>query len=437
MSATHAHRGTARPAGSAGSALRALGARNFRLLWLGQLASFSGSWMQAVAQGCVVLSLTRSPLALGLLTVMQFAPALLLSLAGGVLADRLPKRRLAMALQSVMLAQSAVLALLVTTGWLELWHLYLLAALTGCAGAVEIPTRQALASELVEPELLPNALALNQMAATLAQIVGPLAGSLLARQVGPAACFWLNAASFATLLASLTLMRSTRGGTTAAAAHAQRSLRADLTAGLRHAVRTPEVALALLLTGVLGTFGYIFSLVLPLVARDLLHTDPSASGLLTATIGAGSLAASLVLARRDWATPRAVLTGAGGFSLLLLATARLPGWELTLPLLAGVGVFSVLFLTASSTVIQTATPPELRGRVMSIASLLSLGAKPLGALLIGAIAGRFGVQTALSVAALLCGAGTLGGFALLARYQAAPAGRVEPATTRPRVAPAV
>jgi MFS family permease len=437
MSATHAHRGSARPAGSTGSALRALRTRNFRLLWLGQLTSFSGSWMQAVAQGCVILSLTRSPLALGLLTVTQFAPALLLSLAGGVLADRLPKRRFALGLQSVMLAQAAVLALLVTTGRLELWHLYLLAALTGCASAIEIPTRQALVSELVEPELLPNALALNQMAATLAQIAGPLLGSLLAREVGPAACFWLNTASFSALLGSLVLMHSVQSAAPAQAAPERRSLRADLVAGLRHAARTPEVALALLLTGVLGTFGYIFSLVLPLVARDLLHTDPSASGLLTATIGAGSLAASLVLARHDWATPRAVLAGAGGFSLLLLATARLPGWGLTLPLLAGVGVFSVLFLTASSTVIQTATPPELRGRVMSIASLLSLGAKPLGALLIGAIAGRFGVQTALSAAALLCGAGTLVGLVFLVRRQATPVRRTEPAAARPRVAPAV
>ena len=133
MSSAQTLRGAARPAGSAGSALRV---RDFRLLWLGQVASFSGSWMQAVAQGCVILSLTRSPLALGLLTVTQFAPALLLSLFGGVLADRLPKRRLVIALQGAMLAQTVLLALLVTSGRLELWHLYLLAALAGCAGAL-------------------------------------------------------------------------------------------------------------------------------------------------------------------------------------------------------------------------------------------------------------------------------------------------------------
>ena len=425
----------ARPARPGGAAWRVLRTPSFRLLWLGQLASFSGSWMQGVAQATVVLQLTRSPLALAMLTLVQFAPALLLSLIGGVLADRLPKRRLVIALQWVMLAQTVALALLVTSGWLALWHMYALGALLGCAGALEIPARQSLMPELVEPELLPSAVSLNQTAGTIAQIAGPLMGSLLAQQLGAAACYWLNAASFAAMLASLMLLRPLRSVAPKPASE-RAGLRAELGAGLRHALHTPEVALALLLTGVLGTFGYIFSLILPLMARDLLGAAPSSAGLLTATIGAGSLGATLLLAGRERATPRTVLLGAGGFSLLLLATARLPGWYLTLPLLLGVGAFSALFLTTSTTCIQLTTPPELRGRVMSIASLLALGAKPLGALLIASLASRFGVQTAVTVAALLCGAGTVGGlFYLVSTTRTARAATAR-AAVRARLQPA-
>lgn len=369
---------TGRPASPLGPMARALAVPAFRRIWLGQLVSFVGSWMQAVAQATLVLQLTDSPLALGILTTLQFAPALLLSLVGGVLADRLPKRRLVLITQSVMLGEAVVLALLTTLGQLELVHLYIFAAVLGCATAIDLPARQTLIGELVAPETLPTVATLNHTAFTLAQIVGPLLAGALGGSVGPAACFWLNAASFGALISGVLLIRPHDRIAEEPPKTAVGGMAAQLRAGIGHALRTPEVALVLLLTAVLSTFGYNFTVVLPLVARDVLHAQASSAGMLLAAVGAGSLLAALALAGRERASAGRLLAGAAGFSALLLAAAQMEGWVSTVALLVGVGICSTVFLTTATVCLQAATPPHLRGRVMSLSALVSLGTKPLG-----------------------------------------------------------
>ncbi len=203
MASTQRNRHVAVGRAAVGSTFRALRVRNYRLYYIGQLVSLSGSWMQRVAQAWLVLKLTDSPLALGTVTLLQFAPVTLLSLYGGVVADRVEKRRLLSVTQAVQMIQAGVLAALTASGQVQLWHVYVLAVVLGLSQVFDAPARQAMMAELVEPEDLPNAVALNSSLFNIARIIGPaLAGGAIA-VVGMAACFWLNAASYVAVLAAL------------------------------------------------------------------------------------------------------------------------------------------------------------------------------------------------------------------------------------------
>ncbi len=395
---------------------RALRIRNYRLFWTGQVVSVTGTWMQRIAQAWLVLKITNSPLALGTVTTIQFAPILIFSLFGGVLADRVPKRRLLVITQSVMATQALIFALLVSTGLIQLVHIYILAAILGTANAVDNPTRQAFVVELVGPDDVGNAVALNSTQFNVARLVGPALGGLTIAAIGMAGCFYLNAASYAAVIGALLMMRPRDFFNVAqpARGHVIR----QIGEGLRYAVTTPDIALVVLLMAALGTFGYNFTVILPLIARYVLRSGPVGFGALTSAMGVGSLVSALGIAYSGRATRRTLLVGASTFSVLLLAVALSRWWITTVPLVALLGVASIIFTATANTRLQLVAPARLRGRVMSIYSLLFAGTTPIGSLILGALADRGGVQLAVGEMAAVCIAGVIAGLLYMQRTRA-------------------
>jgi len=364
-----------------------------------------GTWMQRVAQAWLVLQITDSPLALGTIATVQFSPVLVFSLFGGVLADRMPKRRLLVITQSVMAVQALIFAVLTSTGLITLPEIYILAAVLGIAAALDTPTRQAFIVEMVGPEDLANAVGLNSTQFNTARIVGPALGGAIVGWVGVAACYWLNAVSFAAVIGGLLLMRPSEFYEAGRAAKG--TVLKQIHEGLRYAVTTPDIALVVLLVGVIGTLGYNFTVVLPLMARYVLHWGPEGFGVLTSAMGVGSLVAALGVAYNGRPSRRTLLLGAAGFSALFFALGVSRWGFVSIPLLVALGVASIIFTSTAQTRLQLVSPPELRGRVMSIYSLLFMGTTPIGGLIIGVLAEHGGVRLMVVELAALCGLGVL------------------------------
>lgn len=383
---------------------RALAIRNYRLYWFGQLISQAGSWMQTTAQAWLVLQLTQSPLALGTVTALQFLPIMLLSLLGGAIGDRLPKHRLIMMTQTAALIQALLFAFLVSTGLVQLWHVYVLATLQGIINAIDNPVRQAFAMELVGRERLVNAVALNSMLFNGARIIGPaLAGLIIARAGNPLAgigvVLYINAISFVAVLIGLLLMNRSEF---IAIAPRPGHMGRDLLEGLRYVWRTPAVLLVMIVVAAIGTFGYNFSVVLPLLSAFVLHTDAAGFGGLSAFLGVGSLVGALATAYAGQVSLRRLLLGSASFGVLLAAVALSSNYYLSGALLVALGLAGILFSTSANTLIQLTTPDELRGRVLGLYMLLFAGSTPIGGMFIGSLSSRIGVPETLLLCALLC-----------------------------------
>lgn len=404
------------PAGLA-RGFSALHVRNYRLYWFGQIISQTGSWMQSTAQAWLVLQLTQSPFALGLVTTLQFLPIMLLSLFSGVIADRLPKHKLIIATQTAAMALAAIFGVLVGTGAIQLWHIYVLALLQGIVNAVDNPARQAFAVELVGREQLVNAIALNSMLFNAARIVGPALAGLLIAQFGIAPVLYINAISFLAVLAGLMMMNRSEFVTSAALQ--QGSMTQRLREGLSYAWRTPTVLLVLMVVAAIGTFGYNFSVALPLIAGFVLHTDAAQFGMLSAFLGIGSLAGAVTTAYIREITIRRLLLASACFSVLLAGVALSPVFALSSALLVALGFAGISFATTANSLLQLNVPDELRGRVMSLYMLLFAGSTPIGGLLIGSVSDVLGVSAALLICATLCLLGV--GGALLYRRATAVA----------------
>jgi MFS family permease len=398
---------------------RALRHRDFRLFWLGQVVSNTGTWMQSIAQAWLILKLTDSPLALGTLTMLQALPVLLLGLFGGVIADRFPKRKLLLFTQGVMFAQALALGILTYTEQIQIWQLYLLALSLGALNALDNPTRQTLVSELVPADDLPNAVALNSLSFNTSRLLGPAAGGVVIALIGVAGCFFLNAASFVGVIGSLLLIRARPQ---AVAADRRRStMILQVREGLRYALTTPDVRFIVILMGAIGTFGYNFQTILPLIAEYVLNASPASFGLLTSAMALGSVGSALFMASRGRVSRRRIFVGAAGFSVLLFCVALASSWYVLIPLLVLLGAFSILFGSSANVHLQTVTPPELRGRVMSIYTLLFLGSTPIGSMVVGTLAEHQGVQVAVAEMALVCGIGVAASLVYLARLRREPA----------------
>lgn len=410
-----------------GDTFAALRIRNFRLFWFGQLISLSGTWMQTIGQAWLVLTITQSPFAVGTVTTLQFLPITFLVLFGGVFADRVPKRGFLVGTQSAAMLQALVLGVLVSTGAVRIWHIYLLALALGVNNAFDNPTRQAFVPELVGRDLVTNAVALNSTLFNAARIVGPAIGGVTIATIGIDGTFYLNAVSFIPVIVALLMIRPaelfpvTRG---------EGKLFEQLREGLNFAYRTPQVMLILIVLFFIGTFGYNFSTALPLLAKFVLNVGSVGFGVMTAVLGVGSLLAALAIAYTRRAGERQILLGGGFFSVLLILVGLSHWFALTLPLLVLLGFASIVFTASANTRLQLLTPGHLRGRIMSLYVLLFAGTTPIGAFLLGNAAERIGVQRAVVLFGAISALGVLFGTLYRASHVSRARG-ADSASSRP------
>jgi MFS family permease len=393
--------------------------RNYRLFAGGQVVSLTGTWMQTVAQDWLVLDLSgNSASALGVVIALQFAPMLVFGLYSGVLADRVDKRRLLFVAQCSMALISLGMGLLVVGGAARLWHVYVLALLLGLTNVLDTPVRQAFVSELVGPDLLPNAVALNSATFNTARITGPALGGLVIAWLGVGPAFLLNAVSYLAVLAALWRMDPAalfRGARVARAGGQVRE-------GLRYVWGRPDLMMVLVLMSVVGTIGMSFHLTLPLLARAEFGVDATAFGLLWTAFAVGALGGALVGTRRRSRPPAGqLLLFAGVFGALEIAVAFAGSFAVAALLLVPTGAFLIGHNNAANARMQLGADPLLRGRVMSLYMLVFLGGTTVGSLVVGAIAEAHGVRAALVVggSAVVLAAGGLAAVRAW-RYRPAP-----------------
>jgi MFS family permease len=381
-------------------ALRSLRHRNYRLFFGGQLISLIGTWMQNVAQSWLVYRLTGSEVLLGLVGFAGLIPIFLLAPFGGAIADRADRRRVLIATQTASLLAALVLALLTLLGAVTVWHVLGTAVAFGIVNSVDIPTRQAFVPSLVEDEDLVNAIALNSTMFNGARIVGPAVAGVVVAAVGEGWCFAANAVSFLAVIVSLTLI------TVPAHVRDHRTLStmARIAEGFRFAWDNVPIRALLLLLGIVSLTGLPYTVLMPVFADRVLHGGARALGLLMAASGCGALAGALLLASRReirglglWVA----LAAAGfGASLILFSLSRTL-W-LSIGLLVPAGFAMIVQMASSNTLVQSMVPDKLRGRVMSVYSMMFLGMAPFGALLAGALAERFGAPTVVAAGGAVC-----------------------------------
>jgi MFS family permease len=414
------------PAPRLPAGLRALRHRDFRLFWLGQLVSLIGTWMQSVAQSWLVLELTNSPLRLGIVGALQFTPMLVLSFFAGALADRLPKRRLIILSQSVLFAQALALAVLVQFGHVEYWHVAVLALVYGIANTMDMPTRQAFIVEMVGRSDLTNAIALNSGMFNAARIVGPAVAGFLIAHWGMAPAFFFNALSFLPVIAILMVIRN--DGLPRAAGG--RGMAEEIREGIRYALRTPRITLTLAMVLVVSAFLFNYNVVVPLLARDVLHEEARGFGLLMTSLGVGAVCGAVALA--VWGRGRPPVVALVVPALVQAAfTGALAGvstFGAAVVMLFVMGFCGILFMAGSNSTLQLTVPDELRGRVMSLNTMVFAGVTPFGSLLVGWAAEAFGIRTSMLIASAC---GVVGVLALTLWWNGRDRG---PSMTAPRQA---
>jgi predicted MFS family arabinose efflux permease len=375
--------------------LRALHHPDFRRFFGAQLVAQTGNWMQTVAQSWLVLQLTSSPFKLGLIGSLQFAPILLFSLASGALADRVRKRRLIVCTQLAQGCQALGLAALVASGHVEYWHVALLAFCSGLVNVIDQPARQSLVAEMVGRANVGSAVALNSASFNAARIVGPGLGGVVIARYGVTPAFVVSGLGCAVSVAVLLMLR-TAGLPRARSGH---GVLADMRTGIRYALRTPEIRLTLGLLFLVSIFVFNFTVYVPLIVRTVLHLGAEGFGLLMACLGVGAVTGALAVGALGARRPPTVVmfgTAAAACSMLvLLSTVRV--FSLAAVVLFLTGLFGLVLVASCNTAMQLSAPDELRGRVMSLYTLVWGGVFPIGAFMVGSISERWGVGAALLV----------------------------------------
>ena len=373
--------------------------RNYRRFWIGYTVSLIGTWMRNVAQGWLALELTNDAFMVGLVSAVGNLPVLLFSLLGGVLADRYSKLRIVRVTQTLLLVEATAMWWLTWSGSITVPRLLALATFAGVVSAFDVPARQSLQVELVGKEDLLDAIALNSSGFNLARIIGPAIAALVIARAGLAWCFGVNALSFLAVLIGLLMVRLPNVPARAAGGSPLR----DVWRSLVYMSRTREVSALIRLVAVFSVFSTPYLVLMPVLARNVLHTDASGYGFLLTCVGFGAIAAALTLAALGRHARRGVLLerAAYAFSVLLIALALSTSVWLSAALLITVGFTMILNNALANTLLQTIVPDALRGRVMAAYALVFIGFSPIGQLLGGVIARHFGVQWAIGGAALL------------------------------------
>ncbi|CAN5658137.1 MAG: MFS transporter [Gemmatimonadetes bacterium] len=378
-------------------AFAALGHRNFRLFWFGQLLSLTGNWMQSTAQGWLVLDLTNSEFLLGVVTAAGSLPVLLFTLYAGVVADRRDKRRIILTAQGCALVLALALAVLTHTGLINLGWIVILVLLLGVAHAFEVPTRQSFFVDLVGKQDLTNAIALNSAAFNLTRIIGPAVAGILIGTVGIAAVFYLNAFSYAGVIIGLLLIRLPRFQPPPRTASTWANLREGF-AWIR-GNRLPRALVWLIAAA--SIFAFPYAMLLPVFARDVLGVGAQGLGWLLSATGAGALAGGIALAAIGSRVRRGplLLVSSIAFTLLLGSFALSRSFALSLCLLAAAGFMMILNNATTNALLQSLVPDALRGRVMGVYVFMFLGMTPIGSLQAGTLARWLGAPTALAMGA--------------------------------------
>jgi MFS family permease len=391
---------------------RAFRHRNYRLFFAGQAISLVGTWMQQVAQGWLVLQLTHDPLWLGLVSLAQFGPVIILGLFGGVIADQLPKRKTLMATQSVAMILAFILFGLTAAHVIQVWHVMVLAALLGVANAFDMPARQSFAVEMVGRDDVANAVGLNSALFNASRILGPAAAGLLIGAFDISIAFLINGISFVAVILAYLAMRDSelRAIPQNPRPRNWSEVVATLAEGARYVRSTPIVLLAVTIVGLASTFGMNFSVLTPPLADNVLHVGAS---------GFGSTVAALWVAFQRRPGTRPIAFGAIALGLGSVVLALSTSFVLSLAAMAIAGAGGIAMAVSANTTIQLAVPDHLRGRVMSFYTTIFSASVPAGGLLMGAVASAGGVPLALFVGALLTLGVGVGGWVWLGRIRVA------------------
>ena len=380
---------------------------NYRRYFVGQLASLSGNWMQMVAEIWVLLTLTGSGVAVGLATGLQFVPMLLLGALGGLIADRAPKRQLLILTQTLhMVAPLTMLALALTVG-LDPWMVFALVFVRGSVNAIDYPTRQAFVMEIVGGERVVSAVGLNSVLVHSARVIGPALAGVLIATVGPEPCFALNALSFTVMIAALATMDTSALNPSEQVPRARGAVRAALS----YVRATPDLWIPLALMAAVGTLGFNFQAILPLLARFTFEGGAGAYAALVCSMAVGAIVGALVTGARGRASNGLLAGAAIAFGGLALLAAGAPTMALEVVALAPLGAASVMLAASVNSSLQLATDPRMRGRVMALYSIVFLGSTPIGAPLAGYLSEVLDPRAALVMAGV---AGIVAG--LLARH---------------------
>lgn len=367
---------------------------NYRRYFVGQVISLSGTWMQTVAALWLILSLTGSGLAVGLTTALQFLPMLAIGAWGGLLADRFPKRQLLITTQLLMAIPALFLLAVTAAGVVAPWMVFLAVFAMGSANAVDNPTRQSFVFEMVGPDRVVNAVSLNSVIVQAARIVGPALAGITIAAFGVVPCFAVNALTFVAMILALWGMDPARLHSAPPASRGRGAIRA----GVRYVIRTPELAVPLALMALVGTLGFNFQVVLPLLAKFSFGGGAGAYAVLVSAMGVGSIVGALVNGSRGRTGPRLIAGASLAFGIGAMLAATMPALALEIPALIALGAASVTFAAAINSTLQLAVSHEMRGRVMALYSVVFLGSTPLGGPLSGWLAETYDPRVALALA---------------------------------------
>lgn len=366
--------------------------KNYRMFFAGQVVSWTGTWVQWVAQGWLVLRLTQSGLGLGLVTALQWLPILLLGAWAGVVADRIDKRKLLIFTNASSAVLSLFLGLLTVAGVVELWMVIVVALLLGVVTALDNPARQTFTMEMVGRDRLANAVSLNTATFTTARVLGPAIAGLMISTVGIGACFLLNGVSFVPVTLALVFMDRSRLRPSDGVARSKGQVRE----GLRYVRSVPVLKTLLLMMAVIGTLQYNFAVLLPVLAKETFAGDAGTFGLIGAAVGIGMFAGSMTnaaIGRSD----RRVLLGAGfALGTFTLLAASAPSLWTAVALMVPLGAASMAFLATMNATLQLTSSDDMRGRVMAIYFVLFLGSTPIGAPIVGWLAEQFDPRVAFA-----------------------------------------
>ena len=396
----------------------ALAIPNYRRYYAGQSISLIGTWMQMTAQSWLVFTLTHSATMLGVIVALQTLPVLLLGPYGGVVADRVDKRRMMIGLQTAMGVQALILGVLTVTGVVQVWEIGVLAAMLGFNNAFENPSRQSFMMELVGPEHLRNAVSLNSVLVNVARAIGPAVAGILIATVGEGECFLANAASFIPVVWTLTSMDTSKLATVAPTPRARGQLRE----GFRYIRSTPTLAVPLVMMAIAGCLTYEFQVSLPVMADHALHAGATGFGFMTAAMGAGAVLGGLFVAARGKTGLRPLVIAALGFGTALAFATVAPNLALELVALGVAGAGSIAFMSMGNATLQLNSAPEMRGRVMSLWFVAFQGSTPIGGPFVGLTMALAGPRAGLGLGAVVALLVAFGGALALRRLAVAPVG---------------